>query len=92
MRRRKNAIHSLDLGGRVTSVEGKIRNHILKYYRDIFGKQPQFRLSLVAESWNKFTDLSSLELDFSDDEIKRAVWDLERNKALGLDGFPIFFF
>lgn len=28
----------------------------------------------------------------SDEEVKKAVFSFEGNKALGLDGFPIFFF
>lgn len=73
MRRRRNTIHSLGLEDKVTLEEKEIRNHIHEYFRNIFGKRPQFRLSLTAESWNTSTDLSGLELDFLDDEIKRAV-------------------
>lgn len=33
-----------------------------------------------------------LENDFSEEEIKRAIWNLEYDRAPGPDGFPIFFF
>ncbi|XP_039114040.1 uncharacterized protein LOC120249550 [Dioscorea cayenensis subsp. rotundata] len=37
-------------------------------------------------------DLSSLDNPFSQEEIRRAVFDLNADKAPGPDGFPIFFF
>lgn len=37
-------------------------------------------------------DPCALEWPFTEEEIKMAVWDLGAEKALGLNGFPIFFF
>jgi len=35
--------------------------------------------------------LAALEIPFSVDEIRTAVWDCEGNKALGPDGINFFF-
>lgn len=36
--------------------------------------------------------MTDLENDIEETKVKRAIWDLERDKVPGLDGFPIFFF
>lgn len=41
--------------------------------------------------WPTQTNLQELENDFSDEEIKRAIWDLGQDKVSGPDDFPIFF-
>lgn len=33
-----------------------------------------------------------LERSFEEDEVKKAVWLLDENKALGLDGFTLAFY
>lgn len=43
-------------------------------------------------AWTLEVDLRDLELEFQGEEIKRAIWELGPDKALGLDGFPLFFY
>lgn len=42
--------------------------------------------------WEVIEDPCSLERPSTEDEIKKAVWDLRAEKLLGPDGFPMFFF
>lgn len=37
-------------------------------------------------------ELYELEINFTEDEIKKAVWDLGPDKSPDSDGFPMFFF
>lgn len=42
--------------------------------------------------WPHNTNLQDLESDFSEEEIRKAIWDLEQDKTPGPDSFSIFFF
>lgn len=92
MRRRINTIHSLDLGDRVISDEGEIRHQTYSHFKKIFGKKTGVRFSLLSDSWDNSVDLSSLDRDFIEEDIKKTVWDLGADRAWGLDGFLMFFF
>lgn len=50
------------------------------------------RIRFQKEMWPPQDNLHALENDFSENEIKRTIWDLGQDKGPGPYGFPIFFF
>lgn len=64
-------------------------------FRAQFGQQRENQFKINWRHLLSFkdpVDLSHLEVPFSVDEIKEAVLALGADKALGPDGFPVFFF
>jgi mannosylglycoprotein endo-beta-mannosidase len=92
-RRRKNFISKL------RSHSGKATTHQEKssvaqsHYEAVLGPPPSRELDF---NWQLFrqpvVDLSSLDADFTEDEVKRALKLMPKDKAPGPDGFSIIFF
>ncbi|XP_039130342.1 uncharacterized protein LOC120266746 [Dioscorea cayenensis subsp. rotundata] len=64
-------------------------------FRALFGQRRPFRFKVDLDNLFKnkaSVDLSFLELPFTIEEVKRAVFDLGSDKAPGPDGFPMSFF
>lgn len=74
--------------------------NVLESYITQYDSQPSFSLSSSHKHSLTLSDdfqedginLSSLDGDFTKEEMKRAIWDLSPHKSPSLDGYPIFFF
>lgn len=93
-RRNTNFIHNLveENGNEVNASD--LHNHITSYFMNLCKdqgiKRPKLeglefkRLSVEKRKW--------LKRPFEECEIKRVVWNIEDDKALGPDGFSMAFF
>lgn len=92
MRHGINTIHSLIISEGRTIIGEDIKIHIYEYFRQIFGLSESMRIRFLKKIWPPQINLCQLENDFSEEVVKKAIWDLGQNKATGPDDFPIFFF
>ncbi|KAJ1297556.1 hypothetical protein BS78_01G385600 [Paspalum vaginatum] len=94
---RKKRIYSLENGN--TKVEGhaNLKNFITEFYKGLFGEQEENSFTLDESINHDIPQVSSQEnilltADFSESEIKEAIFSMKHNKALGPDGFPVEFY
>jgi hypothetical protein len=89
-------ITSLQDGDTVITEQNHIADHIVNYYKNLFCTNPVLQDSLLAEEVipNLVSDEvnSILTMLPSKDEIKAAVFALNKDSAPGPDGFGAFFF
>jgi hypothetical protein len=96
-RKRKQSIFSLQNdGSRIVGNENLIR-HVTEYYKTLFGPGDGNLIDMDQNLWgedDKVREQENIELirPFSEEEIKSALFKMEKNKAAGPDGFPIEFF
>lgn len=91
MHRRNNYIHSQLANNSATSKKQEVPRIVYNYFKNIFGKKMVFRFWLEGERWRDDHELSYLERELSEEEIKKIVQDLGSDKAPEPDGFPFFF-
>jgi hypothetical protein len=96
-RHRKKLIHSLvqDEG----TIEGheNLKSYITNYYRGLFGSPDEGNFSMDETHTDDIPQVSVeenglLTAPYSKDEVKKAVFQMEHNKAPGPDGFPAEFY
>jgi mannosylglycoprotein endo-beta-mannosidase len=96
-RRRKKMILSIEDGENVLTEEGEIREHILRFYKDLFGSVPDPEIHLSPDIWEgprrvSREDNEMLLQPFSEQEIEDTIKELKSNTAPGLDGFSVAFY
>jgi hypothetical protein len=72
-------------------------SHATQYYKTLFGPGTGNALEINPNMWplaEMVTDEESDELikPFSEEEIKKALFQMEKNKAAGPNGYPIEFY
>jgi hypothetical protein len=92
-RHRKTRIFQLQGGSSIISGDNELKKYITSYYKNLFGPPQESSMRLderrrddipqVTEEENGF-----LVQDFSEEEVKRAVFQMEHNKSPRPDGFP----
>jgi hypothetical protein len=96
-RKRRNTIFSLEDGEtHIIGVDDLI-NHATSFYRGLFGPGEGNGFSLDSGLWDEgdiVTDEENGELikPFFEEEIKKALFMMEKNKAVGPNGMPIEFY
>jgi hypothetical protein len=92
--KRSNSIESLLVNGFVTSDQPAIRDHIVHFYESLFSEQYNWRPWLDGLAFNSLSseEAAQLELPFEENEVLEVVKAMNRDKAPGLDGFPMAFF
>ena len=91
----KNIIFSLSHNGSKITGDEKILKHATQFYKELFGPRPNLKMNpncwkvseKVTEAKNEF-----LTRPFSKEEIKKVVFAMELNMALGLYHIPIEFY
>ncbi|KAH7684024.1 RNA-directed DNA polymerase protein [Dioscorea alata] len=94
-RRNKNFIHRIRHNGQWIEGNSEIGKVFSDHFQSVFGTPLSRRFLLDWThlfNYKARIDLSSLEIPFTTEEIQRAVFDLNADKAPGPDGFPIFFY
>lgn len=90
VRRRKNFIKELeDDEGRVLRDQHNIERDITLFYKNLFTEEENNMPFLDGLNWDPISEDVSLWLErpFEEEEIRKAVFELEGDKAPGLDGF-----
>jgi hypothetical protein len=96
-RRRKQSIFSLEDGENKVSGTENLLRHDTCYYKNLFGPSDGDNFLLdqdlrPEEEQVSISESENLTREFTKAEIKEALYQMEKNKAAGPDGFPIEFF
>ena len=79
--------------GRVV-VEKNLIDYITNFYRNLFGEADTSNISLCIENSNKISSAQKEMLirEFSLEEIKTTIFQMDHNKSPGPDGFNAKFY
>ncbi|XP_039137390.1 uncharacterized protein LOC120274917 [Dioscorea cayenensis subsp. rotundata] len=94
-RKNRNFINSLQLVGREISQPREIGKLFVDMFHQQFGsgRTSRYKIDLHALLEHKRqVDMAALEVPFTIEEVRLAVFELGGDKAPGPDGFPIHFF
>jgi hypothetical protein len=94
---RKQMIFQLEQDGAIITGDKNLKEYITNYYKGLFGSTEVNLVSLMEEQIQNIPRVSNLENDiltaeFSEKEVKQAVFEMEHNSAPGPDGFPTEFY
>jgi hypothetical protein len=95
-RHRKTRIFKLQDGNNVIEGDENLKRHITSYYKDLFGPPEASHITLDDSIRGDISQVSVEENQrltdrFSEEEVKAALFQMEKNKASGPDGFPAEF-
>ncbi|GKV11964.1 hypothetical protein SLEP1_g23173 [Rubroshorea leprosula] len=93
-RQRKQEINCIEINGcHQNSVQG-IKDGIAKHFEELYREEDWARPVLNGINFKQISTAQAnlLTSPFSEEEIKKAVWDCGCSKAPGLDGFNFLFF
>ena len=96
-RRRKKTILSLEHEGSIVTDPSQIQEIIYAYYKDLFGKGQPRKVSLMPGVWPSERKLSMadnemLNRTFTEEEVKKSVFEMKENTAPGPNGFGVTFY
>ena len=93
-RRRVNRKNAIEVGGRLWEEKPDIENEIVHFFQTLYSSDYKLRPQMDGIFGSQFSTstASSLEVQFSKEEIRQAVFGLGGDRASGPDGFLIAFF
>jgi len=96
-RHRKTRIFQLEQDEGTIVGHDNLKTYITEYYKNLFGEPEQNDFSLNEDTTEDIPQVSRIENEFlcdefSEKEIRDAVFQMEHNKAPGPDGFPAEFY
>ena len=96
-KKRKNTIFSIHQNGEEIKEEDKILQHATDYYKELFGPSDDPAVSLDVVCWTTEEQISPCEHEelikgFDIEEVKYAIFSMEKNTAPGPDHIPVEFF
>jgi len=96
-KKRKNTIFSMQKDGMEIEETEKILDLATNYYKDLFGKSANVDIKLNQDCWVSNEKVSQSECEnlcrkFELEEIKQAIFNMEKNTAPGPDHMPVEFF
>ena len=94
---RKQYIYKLENDQGVVVGDDQLKSHITQFYKNLFGTPDVSEITLMENQISDIPQVSQEENDvlvseFTEDEVREAVFQLEHNKAPGPDGFPAEFY
>ena len=94
---RKQHIYQLENEHGVLVGDDQLKTHITHYYKGLFGSPEEAHISLMEDRNHDIPQVTQEENDvlvaeFTEAEVREAVFQLEHNKASGPDGFPTEFY
>lgn len=95
MRRLRNGILGLDVRGEWMEEPRWVKEKVGAFFRDLFSTRGQLRIEMshsLADKRLGEGDMEELVREFTEDEIKDAVWECVGAKSLGPDRFNLEFF
>ena len=96
-RKRRNLIISMEDEGRTIEGDAELLAHATDYYKNLFGPEIGNSFPLDPALWQEEEKVNMEENDmlpqpFSEEEIRFALFSMEKNKAAGPDKIPIEFY
>jgi hypothetical protein len=96
-RKRKKAISCLEHNGEIFEDAPSMLEHAKGFYKALFGSDLRKNIRLDHDFWNEEDKVrmeknEMLEADFSEEEIKKAIWDSYAEGAPRPDGFSFIFY
>jgi hypothetical protein len=96
-RHRKMRNFQLQDGDNIINGEDDLKNHITTYYKGWFVRPEEITITLDAQCTEDITQVTLEENEilveeFMEDEVRKAVFQMEHNKALGPYGFLVEFY
>ena len=96
-KREKNTIFSIHQNGEEIKEEDNILQHATDYCKELFGPSDDPAVSLDAVCWTTEEQISPCEHEelikgFDIEEVKYAIFSIEKNRAPGPDHIPVEFF
>jgi hypothetical protein len=96
-KRRKTRIFRLEQEEGVIEGEMALKDYITNYYKDLFGASQEIGFTLnesMVEGIPQLNISERVELmtEFTEKEVRDAIFQLKHNKAPGSDGFPAEFY
>ena len=97
VKKKKNMIFSLEGGNGIIKEQNQLLDHATQYYKSLFGPGGDSRVELDPKCWGihekiSMVDNNHLTAPFTEEEVKRAIFDMEKNTAPGPDHIPIEFY
>jgi hypothetical protein len=94
---RKQLIYRLDDDNGVVISSDRLKYHITNYYKNLFGILEQTEITLMEDQIHDIPQVSDEEneiliADFTENEVREAVFQMEHNKSPEPDGFPAEFY
>jgi hypothetical protein len=96
-RHRKTRMFQLQDGENVISGDDDLNKHITTYYKGLFGRPEESSIILDAGCTEDIPQVTEEENHilvekFSEDEVRKVIFQMAHNKASGSDGFPVEFY
>lgn len=96
-RKRKNTIHSLRVGEVEVVGTDNLIAHATKYYKELFGPAPGNQFHLDPDTWSeeeKLNEADNIDLcrEFTETEVKEALFAMAPNRAPGPNNIPVEFY
>jgi hypothetical protein len=94
---RKKYIHTLHQDEGTIEGRNELKKYISKYYKTLFGPPEEANFSLDESRMRDIHQVSNeenafLTAPFTEEEVRKAIFEMEHNKAPGPDGFLAEFY
>jgi hypothetical protein len=96
-RKRKNTVISLENNGELIVGDENLLKHATEYYAELFGPEEDHNIHIDQALWDECEQVSDAENEnlckaFSEQEVKEALFQMEKHKSAGPDKIPIEFY
>ena len=94
---RKTRIYQLQDGEHMISGDEELKKYITTYYKGLFGPPDNNDFNLDETRIDDIPQVTDIEneiliLEFTEAEVREAIFQMEHNKSPGPDGFPVEFY